>query len=104
MKEPTSPQPRSGGPSGPGSTTSAGGTSPALMYNNPTDEIHILDRIAVVYRYRRIALAVFVLTTAAMMIQGYSNIQVYQAKAQILIEDERSTAIPGITSTDNTYY
>ena len=74
------------------------------MYNGPTDEIHILDRLAVIYRYRRIVVTVFVLATAAMMIQGYSNIQVYQARAQILIEDERSTAVPGITSTDNTYY
>ena len=32
---------------------------------------------------------VFVLTTAAMMIQGYTNIQLYQAQAQMLIEDER---------------
>ena len=63
------------------------------MYNAANDDIHILDRLAVVYRYRRIALTVFVLATAAMMIQGYSNIQVYQARAQILIEDERSTAM-----------
>jgi capsular exopolysaccharide synthesis family protein len=74
------------------------------MYNAANDEIHILDRLAVIYRYRRIALTVFVLASAATMIQGYSNTQVYQAKAQILIEDERSTAVPGITSTDNTYY
>ena len=74
------------------------------MYNSAADEIHILDRLAVIYRYRRIVITVFVLATAAMMIQGYSNIQVYQARAQILIEDERSTAVPGITSTDNTYY
>jgi polysaccharide biosynthesis transport protein len=74
------------------------------MYNAATDEVHLLDRVAVIYRYRRIALTVFVLATAAMMIQGYSNIQVYQSKAQILIEDERSTAVPGITTTDNTYY
>ena len=74
------------------------------MYNAANDEIHILDRLAVIYRYRRIAVTVFVLASAAMMIQGYSNIQVYQARAQILIEDERSTAVPGITSTDNTYY
>ena len=38
----------------------------------PDADIHILDRIAVIYRYRRIAIAVFALTTAAMMIQGYS--------------------------------
>jgi succinoglycan biosynthesis transport protein ExoP len=74
------------------------------MYNAANDEIHILDRLAVIYRYRRIVVTVFILATAAMMIQGYSNVQVFQAKAQILIEDERSTAVPGITSTDNTYY
>ncbi|HEY3042696.1 MAG TPA: polysaccharide biosynthesis tyrosine autokinase [Vicinamibacterales bacterium] len=103
MKETTSPPPRQG-PSGSGSASSGGGSSPGLMYNPASDEIHILDRLAVIYRYRRIVVTVFVLATAAMMIQGYSNIQVYQAKAQILIEDERSTAVPGITSTDNTYY
>jgi polysaccharide biosynthesis transport protein len=74
------------------------------MYNPATEEIHILDRLAVIYRYRRIVVTVFVLASAAMMIQGYSNVRVYQAKAQILIEDERSTAVPGITSADNTYY
>src|SRR5215471_13274271 len=69
-----------------------------------SDDVHILDRLAVIYRYRYVAIAVFLLTTAAMMIQGYSAIQIYQARAQILIEDERSTAVPGITTPDNTYY
>lgn len=103
MKEPTSPQPRTGTPSG-GSPTSGGAKPPDLMYNAANDDIHILDRLAIIYRYRRIVLTVFVLASAAMMMQGYSNVQLYQAKAQILIEDERSTAVPGITSTDNTYY
>jgi succinoglycan biosynthesis transport protein ExoP len=74
------------------------------MYNTANDEIHILDRLAVIYRYRSIAVTVFLLASAAMMIQGYSNVRIFQGKAQILIEDERSTAVPGITSTDNTYY
>jgi capsular exopolysaccharide synthesis family protein len=65
-------------------------------------DIHILDRLAVIYRYRRIAFSVFVLTTIALTIQGYSNVQLYQAKAQLLIEDERSTSMPGITGTE--YY
>jgi len=73
------------------------------MYTAAADEIHILDRLAVIYRYRQIALAVFVLAAAAMMIQGYSNIPLFQARAQILIEDERSTQIPGLNN-DNTYY
>jgi polysaccharide biosynthesis transport protein len=103
MKEPTSPQPRAATPSG-GATTSGGQKPPDLMYSASNDDIHILDRLAVIYRYRRIAVTVFVLATAAMMIQGYSNIRIFQARAQILIEDERSTAVPGISSNDNTYY
>src|ERR1700730_27119 len=69
---------------------------PAQTYSLDSN-VHILDRLAIVYRYRRISLAVFALTTVALMIQGYSNIQQFQAKAQLLIEDERSTAMPGIT-------
>jgi uncharacterized protein involved in exopolysaccharide biosynthesis len=64
-----------------------------MMYN-PDADVHILDRLAVLYRYRRIAIAVFVLATAAMMIQGYTTEKIYRAQARLLIEDERSTAVP----------
>src|SRR5216684_6045406 len=64
--------------------------------------VHILDRLAILYRYRRVSLAVFVLTTIALRIQSNSNIQLFEAKAQLLIEEERSTAMPGIT-TDKYY-
>jgi capsular exopolysaccharide synthesis family protein len=84
-------------------TGSGSGQPTGQNYTAAADEIHILDRLAVIYRYRQIALAVFVLASAAMMIQGYSNIPLFQARAQILIEDERSTQIPGL-NTDNTYY
>src|SRR5436190_964360 len=76
---------------------------PAPTYSGDGD-VHILDRLAVLYRYRRIAVTVFVLTTAALMIQGYSSVPRYQAKAQIEIDAERATALPGITTPDNTYY
>jgi polysaccharide biosynthesis transport protein len=79
----------------------AGHTPPAFA---PENDVHILDRIAVLYRYRRIVVAVFVLTTAAMMIQGYTSLQLYQAQAQIMIEDERATAVPGLNSTENVFY
>src|SRR2546428_4704688 len=67
-------------------------------------DVHLLDRLAVLYRYRTIAASVFLLTTLAVMIQGYTSVQVYRARARLLIEDERSTAIPGVTSPENTYY
>jgi len=83
------------------SSTQPGGAPLAQPYSGDSD-IHILDRLAVVYRYRRIAAAVFVLTTAAMMIQGYTTLKMYRAQARLLIEDERSTAVPGV-SADNFY-
>jgi capsular exopolysaccharide synthesis family protein len=65
-------------------------------------DTHLLDRLAIIYRYRRVAFVVFVLTTIAMMIQGYSNIPYYQAHARLLIEDERSTVMPGMQ--DSSYW
>src|SRR6185436_8491781 len=98
MSEPSGhrPRPASSGPPPPG------GARPHQPTYSADKDIHILDRLAVVYRYRRIALTVFVLTSIALMVQGYSNVQLYQAKAQVLIEDERSTAMPGIATSD--YY
>jgi len=84
----------------------AGGsaTPPSAPSYTPDGDVHILDRLAVLYRYRRIAVTVFALTSIAMMIEGYSNIRLYQAQARLLIEDERSTMVPGINQQDNTYY
>jgi len=98
MSEPTGhrPTPASSSPPNPGATR------PHQPTYSTDKDIHILDRLAVVYRYRRIALTVFVLTSIALMVQGYSNVQNFQAKAQVLIEDERSTAMAGIAATD--YY
>jgi polysaccharide biosynthesis transport protein len=84
-------------------TSPKGGTTPAPGVTPDTD-IHILDRIAVLYRYRRIAFAVFVLTSAAMMIQGYTSIQYYRAQGQLLIENERTTAVPGLAAPNAEFY
>jgi polysaccharide biosynthesis transport protein len=86
----------------PTSSMQPGGAPLAQQPYSADSDIHILDRLAVVYRYRRIAAAVFVLTTAAMMIQGYTTLKMYRAQARLLIEDERSTAVPGV-SADNFY-
>jgi succinoglycan biosynthesis transport protein ExoP len=57
----------------------------------PESDVHLLDRLAVLYRYRRIAIAVFVLSAAALMVQGYSGIQLFRAQGRLLIEQERAT-------------
>src|SRR2546427_10971723 len=84
-----------------GSSTPPGASGTPPTYSTEGD-VHILDRLAVLYRYRRIAIAVFVLTTAAMMIQGYTTEKIFRAQARLLIEDERSTAVPGM-SPENFY-
>jgi len=38
-----------------------------------------------------------------MLIQSYTAVPLYEARTRILIEDERSTAIPGLNA-DNQYY
>ena len=113
MFEPTSsgpPRPatvRSGAPqsaSGGAPGSSAGASPAAAAPYAAENEVHLLDRLAVLYRYRRLCATVFVLVTAAMIIQGYSNVKIFQAQARVLIEDERSTAVPGLQSEQNTYY
>jgi uncharacterized protein involved in exopolysaccharide biosynthesis len=88
-----------------GSGGSSGGHSPAPAAPfTPENDVHLLDRLAVLYRYRQLCVTVFVLVTAAMIIQGYSSVQIFQAQARVLIEDERSTAVPGLQNDQNTYY
>src|SRR3954463_8739396 len=100
----SSPTPRSGSvPPAGGSAAPAGAAGPAAPYSPDTD-VHLLDRLAVLYRYRRLCITVFILVTAAMIIQGYSNVKIFQAQARVLIEDERSTAIPGLQNDQNTYF
>jgi capsular exopolysaccharide synthesis family protein len=89
--------PSTGGPAG-----TAGGPPPAPY--SPENDVHLLDRLAVLYRYRTLCVTVFILVTAAMIIQGYSNVKVYQAQARLLIEDERASAVPGLQNEQNTYY
>src|SRR5437660_4675657 len=86
------------------STSAAAPVPPQPPAYAPQNEVHLLDRLAVLYRYRRLCVTVFVLATTAMIIQGYTNIQMFQAQARLLIEDERSTAVPGLQNDQNTYY
>jgi capsular exopolysaccharide synthesis family protein len=92
----------------PSSSQTSADTSSNRPQAGPTqaasNDVHLLDRLAVVYRYRHISIAVFVLSALFVMIEGYTNVKLFQAQARLLIEDERSTAVPGITSPDNTYY
>jgi succinoglycan biosynthesis transport protein ExoP len=98
---PQSTPPRDARPKSPaGAAASSASLGSAPLYDS---EVHLLDRLAVIYRYRAIAASVFVLSTLALLIQGYSAIPMYEARTRILIEDERSTAIPGLNP-ENQFY
>src|SRR5215510_6843688 len=81
MSEPTAPAETSAAPKPAAAATPA---SPVPGFTVDS-EVHLLDPLAV-------------------MIQGYSGIQNYQAQARILIENERSTVIPGLTTAPDAYY
>jgi polysaccharide biosynthesis transport protein len=99
MSDPTAPA----SPRPPAATAQPAGTAGTGQFT-PDGEVHLLDRLAVLYRYRRLCVTVFILSTAAMIIQGYTTIQMYQATARLEINDERSTAVPGLSNDQNTYY
>ncbi len=91
--------PKAGSPPAHGSPGAAG--SPPGQRDSDT---HILDRLAVLYRYRHVVVGVFILTVLGVVIRGYAKTPVYLAQARILIEDERTTALPGLTSPENTFF
>src|SRR5207244_5015996 len=67
-------------------------------------DIPLVGRVSVIHRYRQVAVSVFCLTAVAVMIQGYTTLRVYQAQARVLIESERSTIVPGLTTTPDAFY
>jgi polysaccharide biosynthesis transport protein len=70
----------------------------------PDQDVHVLDRLAVLYKYRRIVISVFVLIMIVMMMGQFTAVPMYRAVAQIQIDDERSTSVPGIANQDVPYW
>ena len=84
-----------------GVTTHASG-APGLV---PVDlELHILDRLAAVHRHRRLAITVFLLVVMVMMLQSYSTVPMFRAQARLLIEDERTTMVMGMSPNDPSFW
>lgn len=68
----------------------------------PVQEVHILDRLGVIYKHRRAAITVFLLAVIGMAVHTYTTVPVYRAQARILIEDERP-ALEGFKDTEVSY-
>ena len=83
-----------------GATAASG--APGLV---PVDrDLHILDRLRAVHRHRRLAMTVFLLVVMVMMLQSYSTVPMFRAQARLLIEDERSTMVMGMSPNDPSFW
>ena len=67
-------------------------------------DLHILDRLTAVHRHRRLAMTVFLLVVMVMMLQSYSTVPMFRAQARLLIEDERSTMVMGMSPNDPSFW
>jgi len=67
-------------------------------------EIHLLDRLAVVFKHVRLIAAVFAIVVSLAMLESYSATPLYRSLARIVIQDERSTAIGTLNSNDPAYW
>jgi polysaccharide biosynthesis transport protein len=67
-------------------------------------EVHLLDRLAVVFKHLRLIAAVFAVVVSIAMLESYSATPLYRSQARIVIQDERSTAIGTLNSTDPAYW
>lgn len=67
-------------------------------------EVHMLDRLAIVFRHLRLIVAVFTVVVAIAMLESYSATPMYQTQARIVIQDERSTAVANLNATGPTYW
>jgi capsular exopolysaccharide synthesis family protein len=71
----------------------------------PNRNIHLFDRFAVVVKYYKAVVAVFLLVVAGWMYQTYTTIPMYRAQARIQIDEEHTTQTadfkePYLTYTD----
>jgi polysaccharide biosynthesis transport protein len=69
-------------------------------------EIHLRDRLSVFYRYRYVAVLAFLVVLVAAGLRAYSQTPMYRASVRLLIdiEDERSLAMEGVSTANNTAY
>jgi succinoglycan biosynthesis transport protein ExoP len=81
-----------------------GSTENAAVSSRSGNAPHLLDRLAALFRHRKLAGAAFVVVVALMMLQTYSKIPLYRANARVEIRDERVTAIGSLNSNDPMFW
>ena len=83
----------------PGSV-SAQTDSPSLPVPGGAQPVHVLDRLAAIFKHRRLAGAAFVLVVGVMMVQTYSQMPMYRTSSRVIIQDERTVAVGNLNAND----
>jgi capsular exopolysaccharide synthesis family protein len=84
------------------STTSTPNASPAPAHQpaarktaglfSPDPNVHLFDRLAIIIKHWKSAVAVAILVVAGMMYQTFATVPLYRAQARIQIDEEQTTA------------
>lgn len=78
-------------------------TAGASMLDTLPD-VHLLDRLAVVFRHLRLIVGAFAVVVAIAMLESYSATPMYRTQARIVIQDERSTAVANLNASEPAYW
>jgi capsular exopolysaccharide synthesis family protein len=69
-------------------------------------DVHVLDRLNVIFKYRYVALSVLALVVLGSLLRTYTTTPLYRAQARLLIEleDERNAVMAGTMNAPNAEY
>jgi len=78
--------------------------SPVTVTSGITSSAHPLDRLATLVRHRKLAVTAFIVVVVGLMLQTYATVPLYRTSSQVLIQDERTTAVGNLNSNDPMFW
>src|SRR6185369_8207369 len=78
--------------------------APSLPASGGSQPVHLLDRLAAVFKHRRLAGAAFVIVVGVMMLQTYSQVPMYRTSSRVMIQDERTLAVGNLNANDPAFW
>ena len=78
--------------------------APSLPAPGSSQPVHLLDRLAAVFKHRRLAGAAFVIVVGVMMLQTYSQVPMYRTSSRVMIQDERTLAVGNLNANDPAFW
>jgi capsular exopolysaccharide synthesis family protein len=76
----------------------------ALPLPGSSQPVHLLDRLAAVFKHRRLAGAAFIIVVGLMMMQTYSQVPMYRTSSRVMIQDERTLAVGNLNANDPAFW